>query len=231
MNVRKAIIDKTSYHPAAFTIYGLFTITSVSVFSKFIQGDFLHHGMFLMVLLRILLKHQDKKRPADTISTGYGRLLYCPILIYFTWFLTDVPLRMSLLGRARLRSPNRVNVDIRKCKVCGKYFLAESLKYELCSEKCRKEQGKIKKRELDARAVENSYDRTYKNECQRWRNIIHRAEKSEDTSPETLSKTKSAFEDFKAEALKRKTTVKEGQSSPKEFEDWILVQSSILYKI
>ena len=38
-------------------------------------------------------------------------------------------------------------------------------------------------------------------------------------------------EDFKAEALKRKTAVKKEQSSPKEFEDWILVQSSILYKI
>lgn len=122
-------------------------------------------------------------------------------------------------------------LNIRKCKVCGKYFLAESLKYELCSEKCRKEQGKIKKREFDARAVENSYDRTYKNECQRWRNIIHRAEKSEDTSPEQLSKMKSAFKSFKTEALKRKTAVKNGQSSSKEFEDWILVQSSILYKL
>ena len=90
--------------------------------------------------------------------------------------------------------------------------------------------GKIKKREFDARAVENSYDRTYKNECQRWRNIIHRAEKSEDTSPEQISKMKAAFEVFKSEALKRKTAVKNGQSSPKEFEDWILVQSSILYK-
>ena len=122
-------------------------------------------------------------------------------------------------------------LNIRKCKVCGKYFLAESLKYELCSKKCRKEQGKIKKREFDARAVENSYDRTYKNECQRWRNIIHRAEKSEDTFPEQLSKMKAAFEDFKAEALKRKTAVKKGQSSPKEFEDWIIIQSSVLYDL
>ena len=111
------------------------------------------------------------------------------------------------------------------------YFLAESLKYELCSEKCRKEQGKIKKREFDARAVENSYDRTYKNECQRWRNIIHRAEKSEDTSPEQLSKMKAAFEDYKTEALKRKTAVKNGKSSSKEFEDWIIIQSSVLYDL
>ena len=114
-------------------------------------------------------------------------------------------------------------LNIRKCKVCGKYFLAESLKYELCSEKCRKEQGK--------RAVENSYDRTYKNECQRWRNIIHRAEKSEDTSPEQLLKMKAAFEDFKTEALKRKTAVKNGKSSSKEFEDWIIIQSSVLYDL
>ena len=92
-------------------------------------------------------------------------------------------------------------------------------------------QTELEKMGFDARAVENSYDRTYKNECQRWRNIIHRAEKSEDTSPETLSKMKSAFEAFKAEALKRKTAVKKGQSSSKEFEDWILVQSSILYKL
>lgn len=119
-------------------------------------------------------------------------------------------------------------LNIRKCKVCGKYFLAESLKYELCSEKCRKEQGKIKKREFDARAVENSYDRTYKNECQRWRNIIRRAEKSSDTSPEKIAEMKSAFEEFRAEALKRKTTVKKGQTPYKEFEDWIIIQSSKL---
>jgi len=122
-------------------------------------------------------------------------------------------------------------LNIRKCKVCGKYFLAESLKYEICSEKCRKEQGKIKKREFDARAVENSYDRTYKNECQHWRNIIHRAEKSADTSPEKISEMKTAFEAFKNEALKKKSAVKKGQSSAKEFEDWIIVQSSVLYNL
>ena len=140
----------------------------------------------------------------------------------------DSILRVINFYHSRLIS---AGLNLRECKVCGKYFLAESLKYEPCSENCRKEQGKIKKREFDARAVENCYDWTYKNECQRWRNIIQRAEKSEDTSPEQLSKMKSAFEDFKAEALKRKTAAKKGQSSPKEFEDWIITQSSVLYDI
>ena len=35
-----------------------------------------------------------------TISTGHGRLLHCPTLIDFTWFLTDIPLRMFLLRRS-----------------------------------------------------------------------------------------------------------------------------------
>ena len=148
-----------------------------------------------------------------------------------------------LFSRGNNKAAGRILADLPKavdanskisCRliICKQiYFLAESLKYELCSEKCRKEQGKIKKREFDARAVENSYDRTYKNECQRWRNIIHRAEKSEDTSPEQLSKMKAAFEDFKTEALKRKTAVKNGKSSSKEFEDWIIIQSSVLYDL
>ena len=118
--------------------------------------------------------------------------------------------------------------NIRKCKVCGRYFLAESLKYELCSEKCRKEQGKIKKREFDARATENSYDRTYKNECQHWRNIIHRAEKSTDCSPERLAEMKTAFEKFKAEALKKKSAVKNGAMNIRDYESWILSQATIL---
>lgn len=53
-----------------------------------------------------------------------------------------------------------------KCKVCGKIFLVESLRYELCSGKCRKAQSLQNKREFDARARENKYVLLYKNECQ-----------------------------------------------------------------
>ena len=119
-------------------------------------------------------------------------------------------------------------LNIRKCKVCGKSFLAESLKYGICSERCRKKQNTIKKKEFDARATENGYDKIYKNECQRWRNIIHRAEKNADTSSEKLLEMKSAFQDLKTEALKKKSAVKKGLLPVKGSEDWIFIQSSII---
>ena len=37
-------------------------------------------------------------------------------------------------------------------QVCGKYFLAKSQRYELCSDKCRKAQALQNKREFDERA-------------------------------------------------------------------------------
>ena len=46
---------------------------------------------------------------------------------------------------------NRVNdfgLYFRKCKVCGKVFLAKNLRYEFCSEKCRKAQALQKQKRL-----------------------------------------------------------------------------------
>lgn len=80
------------------------------------------------------------------------------------------------------------------------------------------------KRDFDARAIENEYDHIYKNEAQHWLHYIHRMEKSTDCSPEQLSTLKSAYEDFKKEAKKRKTAVKGGRTSVDEFRDWIIMQ-------
>lgn len=112
----------------------------------------------------------------------------------------------------------------RSCKVCGRVFLAKSQKYTLCSDKCRKKQGTQAKRDFDARAVENEYDHIYKNEAQRWLHHIHRMEKSDYCSPERIVEIKSAYEDFKIEAKKRKSAVKNGKSTVAEFRSWTLTQ-------
>ena len=44
----------------------------------------------------------------------------------------------------------------RQCKVCSRFFLAKSQRYELCSEKCRKAQALQNKREFDERAREKT---------------------------------------------------------------------------
>ena len=94
----------------------------------------------------------------------------------------------------------------------------------MCSDKCRQKMKTQAKRDFDARAIENEYDHIYKNEAQRWVHYIHRMEKSDGCSPEHLAEIKSAYEDFKSDAKKRKSAVKNGKSSVAEFRDWILQQ-------
>ncbi|MCD8148778.1 MAG: DUF6076 domain-containing protein [Clostridiales bacterium] len=129
---------------------------------------------------------------------------------------------------------NRLNdwgLCFRQCKVCGKYFLAKSQRYELCSDKCRKAQALQNKREYDERARENNYDLLYKNECQNWRNKINKAKKTPGFPEDRLAKMQAAFEDFKEEALHRKTAVKKRTASPDEFTDWLYQQSNVIIEL
>ncbi|WP_243121778.1 DUF6076 domain-containing protein [Blautia luti] len=129
---------------------------------------------------------------------------------------------------------NRLNdwgLCFRRCKVCGKYFLAKSQRYELCSDKCRKAQALQNKREFDERARENNYDLLYKNECQNWRNKINRVKNTAGFPADRLEKKQAAFADFKKEALQRKKAVKTGTASPKEFTDWLYQQSNVIVKL
>ena len=129
---------------------------------------------------------------------------------------------------------NRLNdwgLYFRKCKICGKVFLAKSQRYELCSDKCRKKQSLQNKREFDGRARENNYDLLYKNECQNWRNKINKAKKTPGFPADRLEEMLAAFESFKKEALQRKQAVKKKTASPKEFSDWLLRQSNIIVEL
>ena len=129
---------------------------------------------------------------------------------------------------------NRLNdwgLCFRKCKVCGRIFLAKSQRYGLCGDKCRKKQALQNKREFDERARKNNYDLLYKNECQNWRNKINKAKKTAGFPADRLEEMLTAFEAFKKEALKRKKAVKEKTASPKEFTDWLYQQSNIIINL
>ncbi|MCD7866400.1 MAG: hypothetical protein LUG54_10450 [Clostridiales bacterium] len=129
---------------------------------------------------------------------------------------------------------NRLNdwgLCFRQCRMCRKYFLARSQRYDLCSDKCRKAQALQNKREFDERARKNSYDLAYKNETQNWRNKINKAKRTPDFPPDRLEEMQAAFDAFKKEALKRKTEVKKGTAAPKEFTDWLFRQSAIIVRL
>ena len=99
----------------------------------------------------------------------------------------------------------------------------QSQKYTMCSDKCRQKMKTQAKRDFDARALENGYDHIYKNETQRWRHQLNKAQKN--ASPVQLEKMKESYQALRKEALKHKNDVKIGRSTEKEFADWILLQS------
>ena len=156
---------------------------------------------------RLDLWYPDNKRGAECVA-AYVSLH--PLIIYYLNRLSDWGLY------------------IRKCKTCGKIFLARSQRYELCSEKCRKAQALENKRDFDKRARDNKYDLVYKNECQHWRNIINKAKKNPDFPADRLEEMQAAFEAFKKDALQRKRAIKTEKASPKEFTDWLVEQTNII---
>ena len=107
-------------------------------------------------------------------------------------------------------------------------FLAKSQRYELCSDKCRKKQSLQNKREFDERAKENDYNHQYKNEYQGWLNIINKAKRTPRFPANRLTAMQEAFEAFKKNALWQKTLVKNKQSSPEEFRNWIMCRKRII---
>lgn len=114
-----------------------------------------------------------------------------------------------------------------KCSVCGKYFLAPSQRYSICSEACRKIQAKKSKQEFDDRARSNQYDMIYKNVCQRWRNRINKAKRI-GLAEERITELSNAFTKFKQAALEQKKKVGNKQLTLMEFQDWLDAQDEIL---
>lgn len=98
---------------------------------------------FLLITLQFSEFHiaRDSKRKMECVA-AYSSLY--PLMIYY------------------LNRLNDWGLYFRKCKICGKVFLAKSQRYELCSDKCRKKQSLQNKREFDERARENNYDLLYK---------------------------------------------------------------------
>ncbi|MCI9076632.1 MAG: hypothetical protein HFH10_12735 [Dorea sp.] len=169
---------------------------------------------FTQVLMedsRIELWYPCGENPQTECAAVYDS--FYPMIIYYANRLADWKLKFC------------------KCKVCGKIFLAESLRYELCSGKCRKAQALQNKREFDARARENNYDLLYKNECQSWRNKIRRAERTEGFPADRRLKMQEAFDVFKKAALQKKKLVKEHKMLPQEFMDWLYQQSNVIVEL
>ena len=139
------------------------------------------------------------------------------------WALSQWP---GALLRYAVRRLGDWDCAPRRCKVCGRSFLASGPRAALCGPACRKAQAAKNKRAFDQRARENSYDLLYKNACQGWRNRLNRARREEGAPAGERRTLEAAFALFKQEALERKRQVKEGAAALEDYAAWLEEQEA-----
>lgn len=111
---------------------------------------------------------------------------------------------------------------ILQCRVCGRFFVADSMHYELCSASCRA----VAKEESSARRASNKTSRYVeslcRNEYQYWYNRLRKAKTSWPESQ--LEVLEAAMGRFQTEKVKKRQDYKRGEISIDELADWFLKQ-------
>lgn len=118
---------------------------------------------------------------------------------------------------------------ILQCRVCGRYFVADSMHYELCSASCRavarEESGKRRASNKTSRHVES----LCRNEYQYWYNRLRKARASWTESQ--LEVLEAAMGRFQTEKVKKRREYKKGEISIEELADWFMKQREIVDEI
>jgi hypothetical protein len=111
-----------------------------------------------------------------------------------------------------------------ECKICGRDFLARSRHFELCSDDCRKKQAITAKREFDERAKGDRLEQLDEAAYYYWYNRLRKLRKGKAANPDKAAAFKAAFDIFRKEAVRRKASVKRGETKQSEFSDWLIRQ-------
>jgi len=123
------------------------------------------------------------------------------------------------------------NYVFQECKVCGKYFLARSKHFELCSDDCRKVQAIQAKREFDERAKGDDVEQSYETAYYYWYNRLRKLKRAKNPDADKIKVVSAAFEIFRNEAIKRKSMVKCREMKSKDFIDWLFKQQNEVDKL
>lgn len=167
----------------------------------------LHSRMSLRAESSIQLWYPNRKTYLECAITTHSLQ---PIILYYLQRLHDWKLY------------------IQKCKICGKYFLAKSRRYALCSAKCRTMQATENKRQFDQRAKDVPFEQAYESAYAYWYNRIKRLRRQNAAHPERIAALEEAFSNFKAESVHRKDAVKKNQITAQGFIAWLLEQRNVI---
>jgi hypothetical protein len=113
-----------------------------------------------------------------------------------------------------------------QCKICGKHFVARSRHYELCGDECRRAQAAENKREFDERAKGDKLEQLHENAYNYWYNRLRKLKKGTAADPEKAAAVGAAFKEYRKEAVRRKTAVKDGELSFTDYSAWLIEQQN-----
>lgn len=115
-----------------------------------------------------------------------------------------------------------------RCKLCNNLFLAKTANIPTyCGEDCKREAVRLNKQRFDEKAKTLDYERQHKNSYMYWYNKVKKLQK-EASGSDKLAKVEMAFEAFKAGNAERKTAVKDGNLTEKEYIDWLYQQQAVI---
>jgi len=112
------------------------------------------------------------------------------------------------------------------CKVCGKYFLARSRHYELCSDDCRKQKSLEAKREFVERVKDDKLEQLDKSTYYYWYNRWRKLSKGKNANTDAAAAFKVEFDKFRKDAIKHKAAVKRRKMQAAEFSSWLVTQQN-----
>lgn len=118
-----------------------------------------------------------------------------------------------------------------RCKICGRFFFAGSLKFELCSQSCRDQAREntltFRKQNEEVTAV----DRICLNANAYWYNRLTRMKKSQEWSLDDINKYENEKDRFLKEKRAKRKAYKKGEITFGELRDWLLHQEVVAQEV
>jgi hypothetical protein len=172
----------------------------------------------------------DRKSPLQFLDTDYRKF---PVELHFAsdknaseYAVTNIsPLAIAVYYLKRIYESGRY---IQTCPICGRAFVAKTAGMAtLCSDACRRVQGRESKRRFDERAKNFPYERASKNAYMYWYNKMAKLRKM--GLPENeMDKAERLFKTYTDEAARRKKDVAKKKADVARFETWLLEQRDVV---
>ena len=111
-----------------------------------------------------------------------------------------------------------------QCKLCGKYFIADSMQYKLCSEACKQE---AQKKTRESRKEDDGIakiDKALAAANGHWNSRWTRIRKSLEWSNDLVSQYRAAMVQFQEEKRKMSRAYRKGEITCGELLDWLYQQ-------